>query len=130
MQPDQVIESLTKQLPHLKPNTIQFILNYLQYYVTKCKLNDKKCITKNIVNDLPSTIVEMYGKLADIVCLQYQVNNYKLFADVVDELVNLEVFYYSEEDSLKDFDIPNDFLFDVRTRLSNYIEIIDKNLNG
>jgi len=130
MEPDQVIENLARQLPHLKPNTISFIINYLQYYVNKCKINDTKCITKNIVNDLPSTMVEMYGKLADVVCLQYQVNSYKLFADVVDELVNLEVFNYSEGDSLDDFDIPNDFLFDVRTRLSNYIEVIDRKLNG
>jgi uncharacterized repeat protein (TIGR04138 family) len=98
--------------------------------MSKCRESNTKCTTKNIVKDLPQSLVGMYGKLADIVCLQHHVNNYKLFADVVDELVSLDILSYSPEDSLKDFDIPNDFLFDVRTRLSDYIEYVDKRLNG
>jgi len=130
MQPEQLLENLTKQLPHLKPSTINFVLSYLNYYMSKCRESNTKCTTKNIVKDLPQSLVGMYGKLADIVCLQHHVNNYKLFADVVDELVSLDILSYSPEDSLKDFDIPNDFLFDVRTRLSDYIEYVDKRLNG
>lgn len=128
--PQEALEKIIKQHPHLNRDSIVFvwtILNkYVQYIADTTPVNEKEPripTTKNLVEDIPRFFVYLLGTDADTICRNFKINSYYTFGQVLDSFVKLDFFKYGENDSLDHFNIDSDLIFDIRVRKQLFIEV-------
>lgn len=128
--PQEALEKILKQHPHLNRDSIVFvwtILNkYIQYTADNTPINEKEPripTTKNLVEDIPRFFVYLLGTDADAICRNFKISTYYTFGQVLDSFVKVDFFKYGENDSLDHFNIDSDLIFDIRVRKQLFIEV-------
>jgi hypothetical protein len=128
--PQEALEKILKQYPHLKRESIIFVWTtinkYVQYIADTTPVNEKEPrvpTTKNLVDDIPRFFVYLLGKDADVICRTFQITSYYTFGQILDSFVKVDFFKYGKEDSLDHFNIDSDLIFDIRVRKQLFIQV-------
>lgn len=115
-----------------KPDTVFFVSEYINYYISLCLVTKKKCTLKGIVNFFPIYTVLMFGYLADIVLTKLQIYDYSVHKFVIEEGLKNKQYKLGKEDKLSDFDNHSNIYSEVtlaKEKTINFIKINEKGIS-
>lgn len=120
-----IVRSALKDEIH--PKAVDFVYHLLHDYMDLCTKEKRpleSITTAKLVEDIPSLLVHVAGRMADLYTESAHITTYEEIGKILDAFVEYKLFTYGSEDKLNDFKKTNTIQQDIEEYLKNNEEVV------